>query len=111
MEKENPEEARPVRELQEERSQLLSLKAHAGFKYYQEILDAQQKTRVQAIVLTPLDSLDKVPHQEYSKGEAAGILLALDIVDARLTDLNEQIDELLKPKEGNNEDENREPIL
>lgn len=92
------EAQREVRDLQEEQSRLRSLTEHTGFKYLREVLQEQVKVRTQAIILTPLNSLDETLHQEYSKGEAAGISLAERFVEIRLTDLAEQIEERLKPK-------------
>lgn len=103
MEQEEGEDKRELRDLQEEQSRLRSLKDHPGFKYLQEVLQAQAETRTKAIILAPLASLDDVPNQEYAKGEAAGILFSKEFVDTRLSTLAEEIQDILEKKESGNE--------
>jgi hypothetical protein len=100
---EEGEGKRELRELQEEQYRLRSLKDHPGFKYLQEVLQAQVETRTKAIILAPLASLDEVPNQEYAKGEAAGILFAKEFVDTRLNALAEEIQDILEKKESGDE--------
>lgn len=97
------EEVSRVRELQEELSKLASLKEHAGYQYLMEIAEAQVKGRMDQMILTPLEGMDQVLRQEYAKGEVAGIRLFTNIVEIRLTDLQEEIEDLVPREE--NEDE------
>jgi hypothetical protein len=87
-----------VAELQEEQAKLLQLTRTPGWEYFQEILAAQEKTRSDTVLLTPLRSMDQVLEQEYQKGEIAGIMLSAKLVKARLDDIHERLTELLKPK-------------
>jgi hypothetical protein len=84
-----------VRELQEERSRLFSLREHPGYEYLMRIAEAQVTSRQASIMLTPLQSMDEVLRQEYAKGEVSGIALFSRIVDIRIRDLEEQITERL----------------
>lgn len=99
------EDRAEARELQEEASRLTSLISHPGWKYLQDVLAAQVETRDQQIRRTPLKSMDEALEQEYKKGEAAGIDFAASFALVRLNAIKEQLDEMLKSKEGN-EDEN-----
>jgi hypothetical protein len=96
------EEGQPeVRELQEELSRLNSLKAHAGYVYLMEIAQAQLETRKQAVFLTPLKKMDEVLEQEYQKGEISGIALFMQMVDVRIQQLSDEINETLKEAKDN----------
>jgi hypothetical protein len=88
-----------VRELQEELSRLRSLQEHPGFEYLMRIAGAQLETRKQQILLTPLPTMDSVLGQEYAKGEVSGIELFTRIVDIRMRDLAEEIQERLRDNE------------
>ncbi len=98
-----------VRELQEELYSLKKLLQDRTFKLFIEVLEAQVKTRSDTLLLKPLERMDDVLHQEFSKGEIAGLTLAVRFVEIRISDLEEQIDEILnEQRENDNEpsDEN-----
>lgn len=96
-------EDQELRELQEELSRLSSLQSHAGYAYLLEIAGAQMDARKQQVFLTPLNTMDEVLRQEYAKGEIAGIDLFSKIVDVRIRDLQEEIQERLKDNEHESE--------
>lgn len=88
-----------LRDLQEERFRLTSLKEHAGYQYLMAIAERQRETRHQAIFLKPLKSLDETLEQEYLKGELSGITLFMRMVDIRIDDLTNDITQRLKEEE------------
>jgi hypothetical protein len=90
-----------LRELQEELSKLRDLRGHNGYRYLMEIAAAQVETR-RNFERSPLKSLDATLEQEFQKGEIAGILLFSEIVDIRVTDLEEQIKTLTEVEEDEN---------
>lgn len=92
-----------VRELQEELSRLRALQQHPGYEYLMRIAGAQLETRRQQIILTPLQTMDEVLGQEYAKGETSGIELFTKIVEIRVRDLEDEIQERLKEHEHNAE--------
>jgi hypothetical protein len=50
---------------------------HPGWKAYEKIIDEQMKLRQSTVCLTPLASFGKSLEQEFMKGEAAGLGLAI----------------------------------
>ena len=88
-----------VRELQEERSRLTSLKEHTGWTYFLAIADAQLETRKQHLFLTPLPGLDATFAQEFEKGEISGIAFMRHFIDSRIETLTEEIEQRLSEEE------------
>ena len=91
-------EARAIRDLQEERSNLVSLRDHKGYKWLLELAAAQVKGREPAL-FTPLDSILDMPKSEFLKGEISGIRLFMQIVSIRIEILEEEIGRQLEELE------------
>ena len=83
-----------LRALQEELSKLKSLQEHRGYLYFMEIAKAQRVIRTSTVLLNPLKTMDEVLEQEYKKGEIAGITLFENLVEIRMTDIQQQLDEI-----------------
>ena len=92
-----------LRELQEELSKLKSLQEHRGYEYLMQVAESQLENRRQQILLTPLRAMDEVLMQEYSKGEVSGIELFTKLVEIRINDLTQEIQERLKEDERDDE--------
>ena len=63
------------------------------------VLNEQIAHRTQAIILSPLKSIDAVGEQEYAKGEVAALKLAVQMPEAMLEaviDELKQLEEALK---------------
>lgn len=86
-------------------SRLTSLIAHPGYQFLMEVAQSQIETRINGIILTPLNTYDETLKQEYAKGEVAGIQLFKSLAEARVRDLSERIQDVLKTEEKDNEDE------
>ena len=89
-----------LRELQEERSELVKLLEAPGYKRLMLLAEAQIKSRQDTLCITPLKQMDGVLEQEFSKGEVHGIMLFTKIVDIELEQLNQEIETKLK-EQGN----------
>jgi hypothetical protein len=96
---EDAEVETPVRDLQEERSRLLSFKQHPGYADLMAIAESQLEVRKQTVFLNPLKSLDETFEQEYMKGEISGIALFSQMIDRQIEALTDEIDEALKEEE------------
>lgn len=92
-----------LRALQEERFKLTDLRDHAGYRYLMQIAKAQMNARHQAVFLTPLKKLDDTLEQEYHKGEMAGIALFMNMVDVRVDELTNAINQELIKENGDGE--------
>jgi hypothetical protein len=88
-----------LRELQEVRSNLLSLKQHPGYQWKLEFLQNQIETR-RRTVEAPLTEFLGVLTNEFLKGEIVGMQQASLYVDAQLDLITSLIDE--KEKELSN---------
>ena len=93
------EEETQVRDLQEERSRLLSFKQHPGYADLMAIAESQLEVRKQTVFLNPLKSLDETFEQEYMKGEISGIALFKEMVEVQIQSLTDEIDAALKEEE------------
>ena len=56
---------------------------HPGWKRYKDIIEQQVRLRHATICLTPLESFGKSLEQEFMKGEAAGLGLALALPETQ----------------------------
>ena len=56
---------------------------HPGWVRYKSMADEQIRLRHATICLTPLESFGKSLEQEFMKGEAAGLTLALTLVETQ----------------------------
>jgi hypothetical protein len=86
----------PVRELQEELSELRRLKTFPGFAWLLKVAEDQVKSRTEVIILTPLSGVDAALEQEYKKGEISGIKLFSELVDIRIDELERDIEQRIK---------------
>lgn len=93
-------EAKNLRELQEERSNLRSLQDHPGYKWLLELSESQINAR-RSRIFGPLGDFLEVLTQEYAKGEIAGITTFRELVPATI----ELIDSLIRDKTEENDDE------
>lgn len=82
-----------LREAQEERSRLLSLLNNAGWRWYEGILDTQIEARRNNYELRPLETMDEVLAEQFTKGEIAGFRTAKVIIIARVEELENEIEE------------------
>jgi hypothetical protein len=82
-----------VRDLQEERFELRGLKSHPGYGRLLKIAEESASLRAAGVLSTPVEGLDGAIRQEYEKGIFYGIQLFRGFVDARIRDLDEQIQE------------------
>ena len=82
-----------LRQLQEELSNLLSLREHPGYKDLMEVAQGQIDNRFPS-VLKPLDSLLEITKREHELGEMSGIKLFTLMTDARITSLEEDISKI-----------------
>ncbi len=80
-----------LREARELRNHLRQLSKHPGYLHYTAKVQQQINNRMRMYGLKPLESLDKVPEQEFAKGEMAGLELAKVIVENQLTHLDTEI--------------------
>ena len=80
-----------LREAQEERSRLLSLTNHVGWKWYEGILDSQIEARRNTYELRPLKTMDEVLEEQYVKGELNGLRTVKALVIARVEELENDI--------------------
>ena len=87
-----------LRELQEERSNLLNLCEHPAYKRL-ELLAKQQIEARRNAIFDPLSDLFGVLKQEYVKGEIAGITTFLRMIPAKIELLNQLIDEAIQESE------------
>lgn len=90
----------PLRELQEELSELCKLRDSRGFKRLMLIAKEQATARKDTLVLTPLKKMNEVLAQEYAKGEVAGILLIVEMTDIQIAALEDEISDKLKEENG-----------
>lgn len=70
-----------------------------GWALLLSVLKEQVEHRTQAIILSPLESLDKAGLQEYAKGEVQALKLAMQMPEAMLeavVDELKQLEEELK---------------
>lgn len=95
MDEEREEQSPELRELQEERFKLTELKKQPGWAWLMQVAKVQLDSRKGMVLLRPLASMDEVLSQEFAKGEISGIQLFVDLVDLRVADLSEQIEERL----------------
>lgn len=79
-----------VRDLQEELSDLKSLKGHRGWERFQEVVGRQIENRKVAH-FHPAESLEDILRSEFQKGEIAFGELIRVIVDLRIDTLIEEI--------------------
>lgn len=85
-----------LREAQEERSRLLSLLAHPGWKWFEGILDTQIEARRNHYELQPLKKMDEVLEEQYIKGELNGLRTSKFLIIARVEELENDIQEYEK---------------
>jgi hypothetical protein len=90
---EDSEHSQGLRAAQEERSRLLSLTHHAGWKWYQDILEVQVTARRNHFELVPLQKMDEVLAEQFLKGEISALRLAQTIINARVEELESEIEE------------------
>lgn len=83
-----------LREAQEERSNLLSLTHTPGWRWYTGLLDQQIANRRNQFELVPLEKMDQILGEQFLKGELAGFRVARIIVEARIEELESEIEEL-----------------
>lgn len=86
-------------ELREQKEVLQGLLSSPGWDLLREVLEEQIAHRTQAIILSPLESVDRLGVQEYAKGEVAALKLALQMPEAMLeavVDELKQLEEELK---------------
>ena len=88
------EHSQALRVAQEERSRLLSLTHHAGWKWYEEVLKNHIESRRNIYELRPLEKMDEVLAEQYLKGELHGLRLAKLMIHARIEELEDDIDNL-----------------
>lgn len=98
----------PLRDLQEELSNLRSLMTQRGYAYFGELCEKYANVRHQKIYLQPLESVDAVYRQEYEKGTIFGIVLMANAVPARIQELEREIEERLKEEEGDQNERSSE---
>lgn len=79
-----------VRDLQEELSDLRSLKGHRGWKRFQEVVEKQVENRKVAH-FHPAENLEDILRSEFQKGEIAFGELIRVLVDLRIDTLIEEI--------------------
>ena len=91
----------PLRELQEELSELRKLSESRGFKKLMLIAKEQAESRKNQIILSPISKLDDTWGQEYAKGEVAGIELIMEMTNVQIGVLESDIAELIKEENGN----------
>lgn len=98
----------PLRELQEELSELRSLQKTRGYTRLLFIAEQQIEARVGNLVLNPLEKMDDVLKQEYAKGEIAGIKLFASMTDTHIATLENEIAAKLKKEEDHDNSEDLE---
>jgi hypothetical protein len=86
---------RPLRELQEELSELNALREHRGYKTLMTIADLQAKARMDSLI-APIKTMDDTLEQEFRKGEIGGIQLFMRMTDVQISMLESEIETLLK---------------
>ena len=79
-----------VRDLQEELSDLRSLKEHRGWKRFQEVIAKQLENR-KVVHFHPAESLEDILRSEFQKGEIAFGELVRVLVDLQIDTLVEEI--------------------
>jgi hypothetical protein len=70
---------------------LKTMIASYAWAKYSALLTEQVTGRIDGMILTPLASLDETLGQEYAKGEAAGLKLALAIVPSLIESMEQDI--------------------
>ena len=83
----------PLRALQEERHDFVSLQQHRGWKRLQEFVKAQREGRVNDLLLRPETETKEV---HFVRGELAGIKLFSEIPSIEVARLTEEIDKRQK---------------
>lgn len=94
MERKVDLEEKDLRELQEVRSNLLQLTQHPGFIWMMGVIEGQIERRFYEN-LKPLASMDETLAQEFSKGEAQGLVTTRELVPTQI----EYIESLIAAKE------------
>jgi hypothetical protein len=79
--------------------QLKSLLDSEAWKMYRNIVERQQVSRFDRVILNPLPNMDAVLEQEYMKGEIQGLRMALMLPQAILDDTTEQVRHLREQRE------------
>lgn len=67
-----------------------------------KFVDAQVKTRIDLIVLTPLMSMDSAFEQEFKKGEIQGMRFLLTIPETLVEVAKQQLEEMRTEEEKQN---------
>lgn len=65
-----------------------------GFRRFIDVLDEQVRIRSGNVLMTPLSDINSILGQEFMKGEVAGLNMAMRFVEARILDVETEVDEL-----------------
>ena len=84
-------------------STLTSLTEHAGWALVAKMAEDQKTARIGEVLLQPLERMDKVLKQEFTKGEIAGLTLAQVSVFAHIETLKHEVQTLEAELERENE--------
>lgn len=81
------------RHYQEVRAQLRQLFEHPGWKWLRQVMENQVGTRIGTLVLTAPEGLDDMVRKAYATGEVAGLKLAMDLPQASLDTIDEDLEQ------------------
>lgn len=84
-------------------STLVSLTEHAGWPLLAKIIFDQKNGRIGQVLFQPLESMDKVLTQEFTKGEISGLALTEVSVFAHIEALKHEVQVLESQLENENE--------
>lgn len=79
--------------------ELRQLVKSSGWARLLRVAQEQVDTRTNTLILTPLESMDRMFEQEFKKGEISGIRLFLSLPESAVESLSQQVKEMQDAEE------------